>query len=78
MASQEDTIDVAGIRLSAGRGATQAAFAKALGVSVRTLRNWEQGRRRPTGAAVVLLTLVMRNPGIIASLHGVGRDRLFK
>jgi putative transcriptional regulator len=54
------------------------AFAKSLGVSVRTLRNWEQGRRRPTGAAVVLLTLVMRNPGIVASLHGVGRDRLFK
>jgi putative transcriptional regulator len=78
MASQEDIIDVAGIRLSAGRGATQAAFAKSLGVSVRTLRNWEQGRRRPTGAAVVLLTMVMRDPGIIASLHGLRPNRLFK
>jgi putative transcriptional regulator len=75
MADQEDTIDVAGIRLSAGRGATQAAFATALGISVRTLRNWEQGTRRPTGPAVVLLTLVMRNPGI---LRGLSPNRLFK
>jgi putative transcriptional regulator len=78
MAGQEDTIDVAGIRLSAGRGATQAAFAKSLGVSVRTLRNWEQGRRRPTGAAVVLLTLILKDPGIIPSLRGLGPNRLFK
>jgi putative transcriptional regulator len=78
MAGQEDTIDVAEIRLSAGRGTTQAAFAKALGISVRTLRNWEQGRRRPTGAAVVLLTLVMKDPGLIPSLRGLGPNRLFK
>ena len=33
--------------------ASQDAFAKFMGVSVSTLRNWEQGRRRPTGAARV-------------------------
>ena len=68
MADQEVTIDVAEIRLSAGRGATQAAFAKSIGVSVRTLRNWEQWRRRPTGAAAVLLLLISRKPWIIAKL----------
>jgi DNA-binding transcriptional regulator YiaG len=68
VASQDDTIDVAAIRRSAGRGKTQAAFAKSIGVSVRTLRNWEQRRRRPTGSAVVLLSLISSNPGIILKL----------
>ncbi len=42
--------------------ASQDAFAKFMGVSVGTLRNWEQGRRRPTGAARVLLTIALRQP----------------
>ena len=41
---------------------SQTAFAKFMGVSVGTLRNWEQGRRRPTGAARVLLSIAMRQP----------------
>jgi transcriptional regulator with XRE-family HTH domain len=41
-------------------GTTQAAFAQAIGVSVKTLRNWEQRRREPTGPARVLLTLLQR------------------
>ena len=69
MTNQKAVVDVAAIRLSAGGvGVTQAAFAKSIGVSVRTLRNWEQWRRHPTGAAVVLLSLVAHDPGIIAKL----------
>ncbi|MBR4171459.1 MAG: helix-turn-helix domain-containing protein [Kiritimatiellae bacterium] len=43
---------------------SQDAFAKFMGVSVSTLRNWEQGRRRPTGAARVLLKIALRQPAL--------------
>jgi putative transcriptional regulator len=60
-------IDVTAIRKSAGRiGRTQRSFASAIGVSVKTLRNWEQRRRRPTGPALVLLALVQREPLLVA------------
>jgi putative transcriptional regulator len=60
------SIDVRAIRLaSEGIGATQQTFADAIGVPVKTVRNWEQGRRKPTGAARVLLTLIQRNPGTV-------------
>ena len=56
-------IDVYAIRLSAGKiGATQDSFANAIGVPVKTLRNWEQRRRKPTGAALTLLLLIQKNP----------------
>ena len=41
---------------------TQAGFAELLGVSVRTLQNWEQGRREPAGAARRLLDVARRYP----------------
>ncbi len=41
---------------------SQEKFAKLLGVSVATLRNWEQGRREPTGAAKVLLRVAQKHP----------------
>jgi DNA-binding transcriptional regulator YiaG len=41
---------------------SQADFARALGISVHTLRNWEAGRRRPTGPAHALLRLIAREP----------------
>ena len=44
---------------------TQVAFADALGISVHTLRNWEQGRRRPEGPAIALLRIAARHPRII-------------
>jgi len=50
-------IDVHAIRLAAGV-ATQQAFADAIGVPVKTVQNWEQGRRQPSGAAKTLLLLV--------------------
>ena len=45
-----------------GTGLSQAKFALLLGVSVRTLQEWEQGRRAPSGAARTLLLIAHRNP----------------
>ena len=46
-------------------GLTQADFARAIGISVHTLRNWEQGRRTPEGAARVLLQVAAKHPEAI-------------
>jgi putative transcriptional regulator len=43
-------------------GLSQAKFASLLGVSVRTLQEWEQGRRAPSGAARTLLMVAAKNP----------------
>lgn len=43
-------------------GLSQSRFAELLGVSVRTLQDWEQGRRAPSGAARTLLLIADRNP----------------
>jgi len=54
--------------------ATQAEFALLIGVSVATLRNWEQGRRTPDGPALALLRVAARNPkAVVAALHGTSR-----
>ena len=45
-----------------GTGLSQTRFAQLLGVSVRTLQEWEQGRRSPSGAARTLLLIAARNP----------------
>ncbi|MHB1616032.1 MAG: NadS family protein [Metallibacterium sp.] len=49
-------------RIRAKTGLSQAKFAKLIHVETGTLRNWEQGRREPTGPAQVLLTVVDKNP----------------
>ena len=43
-------------------GLPQSRFATLLGVSVETIRNWEKGRRSPSGPARVLLSLLEKNP----------------
>jgi putative transcriptional regulator len=43
-------------------GLSQAHFARLLGVSVRTLQDWEQGRRAPSGAARTLIAIAAKNP----------------
>lgn len=45
-----------------GTGLSQPRFAQLLGVSVRTLQEWEQGRRAPSGAARTLLLIAAKNP----------------
>jgi len=47
---------------------TQNEFAKLLNISVATLRNWEQGRRRPEGPARVLLNIANSNPEVLMAL----------
>ena len=44
---------------------SQTKFAELLGISVKTLHNWEQGRRKPTGAARVRLRVAARHPEVI-------------
>lgn len=46
-------------------GLTQQALAVLIGVSVSTVRNWEQGRRRPRSSAQALLKIAKRNPLIV-------------
>ena len=53
-------LDVAAIRKKTGM--TQAAFAQRFGVSVNTLRHWEQGNRMPEGPARTLLKVIDREP----------------
>ena len=54
---------IASIRLKSGL--SQAQFAAALGVSKRTLEQWEQGRREPSGAAKTLLKIAERHPEVL-------------
>jgi putative transcriptional regulator len=46
-------------------GLSQTRFAQVLGVSVRTLQDWEQGRRAPSGAARTLLMVAAKNPRVL-------------
>jgi putative transcriptional regulator len=51
-------------------GLSQSRFALIIGVSVRTLQNWEQGRREPEGPAKALLRVVDREPqAVLHALH---------
>ncbi len=62
-ASREFHIDAIAIKkLRASVGLSQPKFAALLHVDVGTLRNWEQGRREPTGPARALLTAIRRDP----------------
>ncbi|HEY5707395.1 MAG TPA: NadS family protein [Terrimicrobiaceae bacterium] len=54
-----------------GLGLSQSEFALMIGVSARTIQNWEQKRREPEGAAKALLMVVARNPKmVLEALHG--------
>ena len=58
-------VNVKAIRLRLGK--SQSEFARMIGVSVSTLRNWEQGRRRPDGPARALLKVATVNPEAVAT-----------
>jgi putative transcriptional regulator len=51
-------------------GLSQMDFANLLGVSARTLQDWEQGRREPTGAARTLLQVAVSHPEVLLELRG--------
>lgn len=56
--------------LRADLGQSQVEFALMIGVSVATLRNWEQGRRTPDGPALALLRVTAQNPeAVLKALH---------
>ena len=59
-------VDVRGIRQ--GLGLSQPAFAARFGFSVASLREWEQGRRRPESAARTLLLVIARDPTLVADV----------
>ena len=47
---------------------TQAEFSEMIGVSIRTLQNWEQGRREPSGAALSLIRVANERPDVLREL----------
>ena len=50
-------------------GMSQQEFAQLLGVSARTLQDWEQGRREPTGAARMLLKVAVKHPKVLRGMQ---------
>ena len=62
------SIDVKALRERIGL--TQAEFSTMIGVSIKTLQNWEQGRREPEGPAKALLRVVEKEPqAVLKALH---------
>ena len=65
---QPHAIDVPGLRERLGL--TQEQFAARFGFSVATLRHWERGDRSPSGASLVLLNVIDRNPNAVMHMLG--------
>ena len=61
-----------GVRMIRQRaGLSQSEFARLMGVSAKTLQNWEQDRRRPTGPAAALLSIIKHDP--VLALRAIHR-----
>jgi putative transcriptional regulator len=61
-------------RIRASFDLSQEGFAALLGISLGTLRNWEQGRREPEGSARVLLRVAERHPEALLDIVQAGAD----
>jgi putative transcriptional regulator len=57
-------------------GLTQEDFAAMIGVSIRTLQNWEQGRRKPEGPARALLIVAARRPEVVLEALRLSRHNI--
>jgi putative transcriptional regulator len=62
-------VDVKSIRHKLGK--SQSEFALMIGVSIATLQNWEQGRRKPEGPAQALLKIAAENPTAVEQALGM-------
>lgn len=67
-AGQVKPVDVSAIEARMKTGLSQSQFAGLLGVSVRTLQGWEQGRKHPSGAAKTLLAIAKMNPNALLAV----------
>lgn len=61
-----NALDIVSLRKTTEK--TQEEFASMIGVSVGTLRNWEQGRRKPDGPALALLRIVSADPNYVGKI----------
>ena len=71
--SRRTVIGSSGVRVIRERTSlSQSEFAHLIGVSVKTLQNWEQDRRRPTGPAAALLSIIAHDPVLaVKAIHRV-------
>jgi putative transcriptional regulator len=71
--SRRITIGASGVRVIREKTSlSQSEFASLIGVSVKTLQNWEQDRRRPTGPAAALLSIIEHDPALaVKAIHRV-------
>ena len=70
---QVDEPDVRAVRR--GYRLSQSKFAALMGISAGTLRNWEQGRRKPEGSARILLRIVAKHPEAVLDVVRSGGTR---
>jgi len=72
-ASRRTVIRSSGVRVIRERTSlSQSEFARLIGVSVKTLQNWEQDRRCPTGPAAALLSIIEHDPALaVKAIHRV-------
>jgi putative transcriptional regulator len=70
-ASRRIVIRASGVRdIRERTSLSQSEFARLIGVSVKTLQNWEQERRRPTGPAAALLSIIQYDPALaVKAIH---------
>ncbi len=71
--SRRNAIRCSGVRVIRERTSlSQSEFAHLIGVSVKTLQNWEQDRRRPTGPAAALLSIIEHDPALaVKAIHRI-------